>query len=416
MSRKKTAAVLAATTILIATAGCTAAPTAEGGGEVKVGAILSLSGIYSTTGPAMKNAIEMGVEALNEDGFEVDGATYTLKFEYGDDKSDQATTGVAVLRQMIESDNLPVIGFGVGSSAFAPQLERTPVPMINILDSTYPSILDYSDKIFLMRGASETYTIGCVDYAKNQLGVSALSVINTDGEPYSDGLTELVQQQGTAAGLDVSVSSAPLGTADYGTAIDAALAADPDAVYISSATAIVLPILKQLRQAGYTGPVLHSAGVTPQAAEAILGADFNELMADNYDCAGTTPTTADSDAARDFAAAYQERYDEYPQDLTMWAYDLPFVIAEAMTDAGSTTDREAILAALPGLEVPEGTVSGWLPSADGAMFDNRNARTLSEVTAWCDNAKTIATVEVFDGLGGKIASPKVTADACAQLG
>ena len=60
---------------------------------------------------------------------------------------------------------MPVIGFGLGSALYAPLLERTPLPMINILDSTYPSILDYNENLFLIRGDSPTYVPGCVDYA-----------------------------------------------------------------------------------------------------------------------------------------------------------------------------------------------------------------------------------------------------------
>ena len=418
MKIRALAAALCAATLLTATTACSSsAPPVESGGdsggEVRVGAILSMSGVYSTLGPSQKNAIELGVAALNESGFEVDGNTYTLAFDYADDKSDPATTGVAALRQMVESDSLPVIAFGLGSSTYAPQLERTPVPMINILDSTFPSILEYSDQIVLMRGASETYTIGCVDWAKDTLGASAISVIDTKGEPYGEGLTMLIEQQGTDAGLDVTISSAPLGTADYGSAIAAALAADPDVVYLSSVTGVILPVLKQLRQAGYAGPVMHSAGVNPQQAEAILGDGFNELMAQNYDCAGTTPLTADNDATRAFAEAYQETYDEYPQDLTMWSYDLPFVIAEAMTQAGTTTDRAAILAALAEIEVPADSVSGWIPSPDGALFTERNARTLSEVTQWCTESSSIGTALVFDGLGGEVSDATVTDDPCA---
>ncbi|WP_137844998.1 ABC transporter substrate-binding protein [Microbacterium sp. 2FI] len=415
--RALSAAVCAAALLTATTACSSPAPAADGGGgeggEVTVGAILSMSGVYSTLGPAQKNAIEMGVEALNETGFEVAGKTYTLAFDYADDKSDPATTGVAALRQMVESDALPVIAFGLGSSTYAPQLERTPVPMINILDSTFPSILDYSDQIVLMRGASETYTIGCVEWAEDVLGASAISIIDAKGEPYGEGLTLLMEQQGTDAGLDVTVSSAPLGTADYGSAISAALAADPDVVYLSSVTGVILPVLKQLRQAGYAGAVMHSAGVNPQQAEAILGDGFNELMADNYDCAGTTPLTADSDATRAFAEAYQERYDEYPQDLTMWSYDLPFVIAAAMSMAGTTTDRAAIGAALAEIEVPAASVSGWIASPDDALFADRNARTLSEVTQWCTASSSIATALVFDGLGGEVGDATVIDDPCS---
>lgn len=416
MKVRAIAAAACSVALLAATTACSSSTPTDGGaagGEVSVGAILSMSGVYSTLGPAQKNAIEMGVAALNEKGFEVDGAKHTLAFEYADDKSDPATTGVAALRQMVESDNLPVIAFGLGSSTYAPQLERTPVPMINILDSTYPSILGYSDDIVLMRGPSETYTIGCVDWAQNTLGASTISVIDTKGEPYGEGLTQLIEAQGADAGLDVTTSSAPLGTADYGSAISAALAADPDVVYLSSVTGVILPVLKQLRQAGYTGPVMHSAGVNPQQAEAILGEGFNELMIDNYDCAGTTPLTADDDATRAFAEAYQQEYDEYPQDLTMWAYDLPFVIAEAMAKAGTTTDRAAILSALAEIDVPTGSVSGWIPSPAGALFTHRNARTLSEVTQWCADSKSIATALVFDGLGGTVNDAKVVDEPCA---
>lgn len=419
MRTRTITAAAGALALLLATSGCAAA-SAPGGGaaeeEVTVGAILSMSGVYATLGPAQRNAIELGLAALNKDGFEVDGAHHTLAFTYADDKSDPATTGVAALRQMVQSDELPLIAFGLGSSTYAPQLERTPVPMVNILDSTYPSILDYSDDIVLMRGASETYTIGCVDWAAETLGASSISVIDTKGEPYGEGLTKLIEKQGTDAGLDVTVTSAPLGSADYGSAIAGALESDPDVVYLSSVTGVILPVLKQLRQAGYAGPVMHSAGVNPQQAEAILGDGFDELMADNYDCAGTTPTTAENEATRAFAEAYQAKYDEVPQDLTMWAYDLPFVVAAAMTKAGSTTDSEAILTALGTIDVPKGTVSGWLPSADGALFTDRNARTLSEVTQWCAGEASIATAMVFDGLGGEIADAKVTDDPCGAAG
>lgn len=420
-TRAITAAAIAAALLTTATACSSGQQPATGedggsataGGTVTVGAILSMSGVYSTLGPAQKNAIEMGLEALNETGFEVGGEQYTLAFDYADDESDPATTGVAALRQMVESDELPVIAFGLGASTYAPQLERTPVPMVNILDSTYPSILDYSDQIVLMRGVSETYTIGCVTWAADQLGASNLSIIDTKGEPYGEGLTLLMQQHGEAAGFDVNVSSAPLGTADYGTAISAALSSSPDVVYLSSVTGVILPVLKQLRQAGYTGPVMHSSGVNPEQAAAILGDGFNELMANNFDCAGTTPTTADSEATRAFAKAYQERYNEFPQDLTMWSYDLPFVIAEAMATAGSVSDRAAILTALNEIGVPEASVSGWIPSPGGTLFTDRNARTLSEVTQWCADTQSIGTAMVFDGQGGKMADVVIHDDPCS---
>ena len=62
--------------------------------------------------------------------------------------------------------------------------------------------------------------------------------------------------------------------------------------------------------------------------------------------------------------------------------------------------------------MPEGTISGWLPSADGKLFSDRNARTLSEVTQWCAGKDTIGTDMVFDGFGGGLSDVSVHEAPC----
>ena len=386
------------------------------GGVAKIGAILSESGVYSTLGPPEKKAMTMGLEALNKDGFTVDGKKYTMDIRYADDKSDAATTGVAAFRQMTQSEKLPVIGFGLGSSTYAPLLKRAPIPMVNILDSTFPSVLAYDPHLFLTRGDSPTYVPGCLNYAKQKLNVKTVSIITAKGEPYGTGLTELAKKSIATEGLTLgAVAEYPLGATDYGNAISRATASKPDAIYLSSVTAVILPVLKQLRQSGYTGKVLHSSGVNPNQAQAILGAQFNTIMKDNYDCAGTLPTTSENPPTQQFAKDYQARWNEYPQDLTMWAYDFPFVVAAAMTKAGSTTDPDKIFKALPDIEVPKGSISGWVPGDGGKFFTDRDARTPSEVTTWCPDKKTIASAMVFDVKDGAVVNPKLRDNPCASV-
>lgn len=420
--------VLATAGLLLATAACSGSSSKTTGGSggstgnsaktgvAKIGAILSESGVYSTLGPPEKKAMTMGVEALNKAGFTVGDTKYTMDVTYTDDKSNAATTGVAAFRQMTQSDKLPVIGFGLGSSTYAPLLKRTPIPMINILDSTFPSILQYDPHLFLTRGDSPTYVPGCVDYAKQKLGVKKISVITAKGEPYAAGLTELVKKSIPVEGLSLgAVAEYPLGATDYGNAISQATASKPDAIYLSSVTAVILPVLKQLRQSGFTGPVLHSSGVNPNQAQAILGAQYNTIMKDNYDCAGTLPTTSDNATTKQFAKDYQARWNEYPQDLTMWAYDFPFVVAEAMSKAGSATDSDKIFKALPDIPVPAGSISGWVPGEGGKFFTDRDARTPSEVTLWCPDKKTIASAMVFDVKDGAVVNPKFRDNPCAAV-
>ncbi|MDT0307528.1 ABC transporter substrate-binding protein [Streptomyces sp. DSM 44917] len=409
------AAALTAAAILVSTAACASDSDSGGdGGTVTVGAILSMSGVYSTLGPAQRNAMDLGVQALNETGFTVAGEQYELEISYADDGSDPATTGVTALREMTQAQELPVIAYGLGSATYVPQLERTPVPMINVLDSSYPSILDLNENLFLTRGGSPTYVPGCLHYAREELGAASVSVITASGEPYGEGLTQLVQESAGREGVEIAASSEfPLGATDYSNAIGEAVAADPDAIYLSSVTGVILPVLKQLRQSGYDGPVLHSSGVNPEQAEEILGSGFDTIMTNNYDCAGTLPTTSANPATSAFAEDYQAAYDEYPQDLTMWAYDFPFIVAEAMERAGTTTDPQAITEALHEIEVPEGTVSGWIAGEDGRLFTDRGARTASEVTTWCSGQQTIDSALTFDVVDGEIVSPELAADPCS---
>ncbi|WP_059005635.1 ABC transporter substrate-binding protein [Streptomyces specialis] len=410
----KSAAALTAATIFVSATACGLGDDSGGdGGTVTVGAIMSMSGIYSTLGPAQKNAMVMGVEALNEAGFMVDGKRYEMQVDYADDRSDAATAGLAELREMIEVREVPVVAFGLGADVYAEQMERTPLPMINILDSAYPSILDLDEHYFRTRSDSPSYVPGCVSFARDQLGVERLSVITASGETYGEGLTQLVTRSAQLEGVEIAATAEfPLDATDFGNAINEAVAADPDAVYLSSVTAVILPVLKQLRQSGYDGPVLHSSGVNPDQAEDILGADFNSIMEDNYDCAGALPDTSTNPATTTFARDYRIMYDEYPQDLTLWAYDFPFIVAEAMTEAGTTTDREAILAALHEIDIPLGTVSGWIADEEGHLFTDRMARTASEVTTWCPADQSLASAMIFRVRDGRVDSPIVMNDPC----
>ncbi|MFC0039902.1 ABC transporter substrate-binding protein [Actinomadura rayongensis] len=411
--RSRTAAALTASAVLISTAAC-----GSGGGSgddttVKIGAILSMSGIYSTLGAPQKKALQMGVEDLSKQGFTVAGKKRTMAISYADDKSDAATTGVTQLRELVQAKKLPVIAYGLGSDTYVPQLKRKPVAMLNLIDSVYPSILRLSPHFWRVRGDSPTYVPGCFYYAKRQLGIKSVSVITAKGEGYGEGLTQLVNKFAPAEGIKVAASTQfPVGSTDYSNAIRTAVAAKPDAVYLSSVTAVILPVLKQLRQSGYTGPVIHSAGINPNQAKDILGAQFNSIMKDNYDCAGTLPTTSDNPAAKSFAAAYQARYNEYPQDLTMWAHDFPFIVAAAMAKAGTTTDSAKIEKALAEIPIPSGTVSGWI-AGDGKLFTERMARTASEVTTWCSNKQTLASAMTFDVNNGTVVQPNLKKDVCS---
>jgi branched-chain amino acid transport system substrate-binding protein len=206
----------------------------------------------------------------------------------------------------------------------------------------------------------------------------------------------------------------PAGTTNFASSIQTVMAAKPDAIYLGGVTQEVLPVAKQLYQAGVRDlPVVHDSGATPTQAKQIIGEDlYNAVMAQNYDFAGTLPETTDTAGAKPFYAAFLSRFHEYPDDLTMWAYDAPFVVVEAMQRAGSVSDREKIYQAMLTMPVPPQTISGWIPADGGKLFHGRDAQTLSEGVAWCSDKKTIAPVFLYFLNGLDMAQQKVIEHPC----
>lgn len=412
------ASLAAAASLVLGTTACGGGPGGAAG-EVKgdtitIGAILSMSGAYSTLGPPEKVSMEMGVKALNDKGgVTIGDKKYKLALKVVDDKSDAATAGVAAYRDLATVDNAPVVAIGLGSASYSSVIDRNPMPVINVLDSTSPSILQYSDHLFLLRTDTPGYAPGCTWHAKNVGNAKTMAIIGASADPYSVGLVDWVKKSANEYGLNISAeSNYPAGTTDFGPFIDQVMRTKPDSIYLGGVTAEVLPVLKQLRQSGITVPVYHSSGVTPDQAKNILGQSlFSDMMKDNYDCAGTLPITSTDQRTLDFAKAYQQATGDIPQDLTMWAYDYPFIVAKAMEQAGTATDREKIYQTLNTMEVPADTISGW-KAQNGKLFGDRKAITPSQIMAWCPDQQSIKPTLTFDMDGLKVINQDLVKEPC----
>ena len=416
MSRNRIAAAALAACLasLLATAGGIA--RAADSGTVTVGAILPLSGLFSTLGPPERDAMQMAIEAINAGGgFKVAGKTHTLAVKVLDDESAPATVGISDYRQLVEVDHVPVLVLADNTRIYAAQFRRAPLPVLNILDSTYPSILDVDKHVFLLRSDTPAYVPGGVWYLKNVLHKQRISFIGSAADPYSAGLEIWMKKAAKQYGVDVvSDVNYPPNTTDFAPFIQTAMAAKPDAIYLGGVTQEVLPVAKQLYQSGVRGiPVLHNAGATPTQAKQIIGDPlYNDVMLDSYDFAGSLPQTSTDPATQAFFKAFLTRFKEYPDDLTMWAYDAPFVLVAAMQKAGSVTDRDAIYQAMLTMKVPPHTISGWIPTKDGKLFHDRDAQTLAEGVRWCPQQKTIGAAFLYFMQGLDVTRQDIVQNGC----
>ena len=406
----------AAAAFAVASLACGAPAAAQPASTVTFGAILPLSGLFSTLGPPERDAMMMSINKINAaGGFEVAGQHYTLTLKVLDDESNAATVGISDYRQLVGVDHVPVLIMTDSTRAYASMLKRYPVPALNILDSTWPSILDVNPEVFLLRSDTPAYVPGAVWYLKNVLHKQKIAFIGSAADPYSAGIEHWVKLAAAAYGVTVVADlNYPAGTTDFSPFIQSAMAAKPDAIYLGGVTQEVLPVAKQFYQAGIRDlPIVHNSGATPTQAKQIIGDSlYNQVMANNYDFAGTLPQTSDNPATQAFFADFSKNYDEYPDDLTMWAYDAPYIVVAAMQQAGSVTDQQKIYQAMLTMKVPACTVSGWIPTDGGLLFHDRDARTLSEGTQWCSATKTIAPAFLYFLDGMTFTHQDVVAKGC----
>lgn len=391
----------------------------QGAGKVTLGAILPLSGLFSTLGPPERDAMQMAVEKINaEGGFTVAGKKYTLDLKVLDDESKPATVGAANYRQLVSVDQVPMLILADGTRNYASLFRRDPVPVLNILDSTYPSILDVNKHVFLLRSDTPAYVPGGVWYLKNVLHKERIGWIGSAADPYSKGIQIWVDKAAKKYGMKmVAEVNYPPGTTNFAPFIQKVMAQKPDVIYLGGVTQEVLPVAKQLYQMGIRDlPVVHNAGATPTQARQIIGDSlYNDVMKNNYDFAGTVPQTSKDPRTQKFFAEFQKRFNEYPDDLTMWAYDAPFVVIQAMQKAGTVSDRDKIYTAMLNMKVPSETISGWIPTKDGKLFHGRDAQTLSEGLGWCPDKKTIAPVFLYFMHGLEVTHKQVVKDGCKDL-
>ena len=417
MQARTTAKTIAGAALGLAmTALLASRPAAAQDKTVTMGAILPLSGLFSTLGPPERDAMQMAVEKINAGGgFAVDGQKYKLALKVLDDESTAATVGIAAFRQLVQVDNVPVLVLADNTRNYASLLQRFPLPLLNILDSTYPSILDVDKHVFLLRSDTPAYVPGAVWYLANVLHKKRIAWIGSAADPYSTGIETWVKKAAAEYGMEIVADvNYPPGTTNFSPFIQTAMAAKPDAIYLGGVTQEVLPVAKQLFQAGIRDlPVFHNSGATPTQAKQIIGEDlYNDVMATNYDFAGTLPETSDNPATKTFYKDFLARYKEYPDDLTMWAYDAPYVLIGAMQKAGSVTDREKIYQAMLTQTVPPETISGWMPADGGKLFHGRDAQTLSEGVRWCTATKTIAPAFLYFMDGLKVTDQKIVENGC----
>ncbi len=348
MIQKMTRAALAGA---VASALFAAGPAAAQ--DVKIGAVIPLTGDLQAYGSSSANGIRLAVDEINQAGG-------VLGEKLGLSIGDSRTTpqaGVDAANKLASIQNVAGIVGAMSSGVTIPVAKSVAsekgVPQISNA-STSPVITDLEDNGYLFRtvpsDALQGVALGNVAYDQGYRSVSIMYVNNAYGEGLATEFTKQFEKRGgeVPASLPYEKGKASyrgeLGKAAKGGAEGLALIGYPE----NGTT-----ILRQALEEGYFRKFVFTDGMkAPEVVKNIGGQYLKNSV-------GTVPTSPEGTNAREhFRQAYSEAYGELPpKPFIDTAYDGVYLLALAMQKAGST-DHEQVRDMLHEVANPPGTKVG----------------------------------------------------------
>ncbi|MFV0382654.1 ABC transporter substrate-binding protein [Paracoccus sp. (in: a-proteobacteria)] len=347
--------------------------------EIKVGAILSLTGPAASLGIPEKNAIDLLPVTIGDEA-----VTYIVL-----DDGSEPTAAVRAARKLMDEEGVDII-FGPSvtptSLAVIEAIGPGRTPMISLAGSTVISSPVEGNKTWVFKPTPETSTMAAHVYAQMERDgdktVGFIGFNDAFGDAFIGDFTKAAEPAGIAVvaderfnAKDTSVTAQVLGV----------IAANPDAVIIgASGTPGVTPVL-ELRSQGYPGQIYINQGmanpdvlrVGKDALNGVMLAVPPALVAEQLpdDHPAKPPSMA-------YVTAYEGKYGEGSRSLfggTLWD---AYLIFEAAVPVALEAGQPGSVEFRTGLRDAMEQTSG-LAGTEGVFNmspDNHNGTDLSSET------------------------------------
>ncbi|KAF0279852.1 ABC transporter substrate-binding protein [Spiribacter aquaticus] len=340
----KLAGALGALSLAVAAGGAQA--------ELKVGALLPLTGDLQAYGESSRNGINLAAEEINAAGG-VLGEPMTIEIA---DTQTEPQSGVDAAQRLVSVQGVSAIVGALSSGVTIPVASSVSavegVPQISGA-STSPVMTDLDDNDFLFRTTpSDAFQGTALAEVAGDEGMDSVAIMYINND-YGEGLADAFTDSFEAAGGEVVGTSAyEPGLASYRGELSQVSDGESPLLLIGYPEN-GQTILRQALEGGHFRDFLFTDGMkSPQIVEN-LGAQYLNGSA------GTVPQARDdTDAAQHFTEAYEASFGELPPvPYIDTAYDAVYTIALAAVAADST-DPVAIRDHLRAVNDPDGEPVG----------------------------------------------------------
>lgn len=353
---------LVAAAALFAIAAC--APEEEGAdgsadaedvSELRLGALMPMTGDLQAYGETSLNGMQLAVRQINEQGG-VNGQEVVI--EVGDTQT-APQPGIDAAQQLVNVFGAHALVGALSSGVTIPVAESVTSEegVVQISPaSTSPVLTDIEDDDFLFRtvpsDAFQGLALAELVAEDGLEGVSILYINNDYGEGLAESFTDSFEAGG---GSVVATQAYDDGAGSYRGELSSVSGDDAEALVLIGYPENGITILRQALEEGHFDRFVFTDGLkSPDIIEEV----GSQALEGSYGSVPQAPE--DSQAAENYASAYDDAYGERPpQPFIDTSYDAAFVAALAAQAAGSR-DRTAIrdhlrdVANAPGEEILPG--------------------------------------------------------------
>lgn len=293
-------------------------------GEIKIGAILPLTGDMAKFGESFKNGIDLAVEEINNAGG-IRGIKPQVIYE---DDAGESKQAVFAFRKLITQDKVQTVIGGVMSSTampIAPIAEKEKVIIISPT-ATAPDLSQFKNYFFRVQPSDNYEGRVMAEFAYKQLKVeeAAIFYVNND---WGKGLIEVFKNKFTELSGKISIEeSYELGNTDFKTQITKIKAKNPEYLYLLGYLKELSIILKQMSELGVNSRILsaysfHDPKLLEMGAEVAENAIFTMPT---YDPKSKNPMITK------FTNKYKAKYNKEPDMFAAHSYDCMKILGYVM--------------------------------------------------------------------------------------
>ena len=320
--------------------------SASGGSDsdtIRIGGLAPLTGDAASYGVAVNNAIQMAVEDINANGG-IDGKQ--IEYIYYDEKGD-TTEATNAYNKLVQDDKVVAIIGDVTTKptlAVAQTSQQDNIPIITAT-ATAAEVTLTGPNIFRACFTDPFQGELMASYASEKLGATKVAVLSDMADDYSSGIAEAFVAKAEDLGMQVVADEKYQdGDVDFKSQLTNIKGQNPDVLFLPVYYEDLRLISAQAKEVGVTAQLCGADGW-----DSVLTDNFDSSVLNGGVFCSQYSTESTDERVQNFISAYKEKYEMDPNMFAVLAYDATNMMAQAISDAGST-DSQAIIDAMAALE------------------------------------------------------------------